>query len=180
MTLHGLDGAVVASARAPSDPGYLSFHPDGASAVIVHEGLSVWDFSSGSTRRVCESGRRAEWSPDGRRLWFSDVDSELWTLDPSTRKTERVLKLEGDSAGCTNFTNRLRWSPDGRFLLAQLSRKAAVSAAEEARRRKENPHGWETGQSFDFDHYFCVLEPEKRRAWLRPGYSHQVVWTPAG
>lgn len=176
ITLHGFDGRVVADTLSPADPEMMSFHPSGESAAIAHAGLSVWDFASGKTRRVAETGRNVEWSPDGRALWFTERDSELWTLDLDSGRAERVLKLEGDSEGCTNFTNRLRWTPDGKHLLAQMSRKAAVSAEEEARRRKAEPHGWETGQSFDFDHYFCVLEPARRRLWLAPGYSHQVAW----
>jgi dipeptidyl aminopeptidase/acylaminoacyl peptidase len=174
--LHGFDGRVVADALAPADPEMMSFHPSGESAAIAHGGMSIWDFASGKTRRVGETGRNVEWSPDGRALWFTERDSELWTLDLASGRATRVLKLEGDAAGCTNFTNRLRWTPDGKHLLAQMSRKAAVSPGEEARRRKAEPHGWETGQSFDFDHYFCVLEPGARRLWLAPGYSHQVAW----
>lgn len=176
VTVHDLDGRIVAAVRAPADPECLRFHPSLDSAVIAHGGLSIWDIAAGTLRRVADEGRNAAWSPDGRALWFTELDSELWVLDLSTSRRTRVLKLEGDSAGCTNFTNRLRWSPDGRHLLAQLSRKAAVTAAEEARRREAEPEGWDTGQRFDFDHYFCVLEPAAGRLWLRRDYSHQVAW----
>lgn len=176
LTVHDFDGRVVAAARSPADPEMMSFHPSGESAAIAHGGLSLWDFASGKTRRVAERGRNVEWSPDGRALWFTERDSELWTLDLASGRETLVLRLEDDSAGCTNFTNRLRWTPDGKQLLAQMSRKAAVTKEEEARRRKDDPHGWETGQSFDFDHYFCVLDPGARRLWLAPGYSHQVAW----
>lgn len=176
LTVHGFDGRVVAATRSPADPEMMSFHPSGESAAIAHGGLSIWDFASGKARPVAEKGRNVEWSPDGRTLWFTERDSELRSLDLASGRETLVLKLEGDSAGCTNFTNRLRWAPDGKHLLCQMSRKAAVTAKEEARRRQDDPHGWETGQSFDFDHYFCVLEPGARRLWLAPGYSHQVAW----
>lgn len=176
LTAHDFDGRVVASARAPAEPECMSFHPALESAAIAHLGLSIWDFASGRVRRVAEEGRNVVWSPDGRSLWFNERDSELEVLDVASSRRTRVLKLEGDSAGCTNFTNRLRWTPDGRFLLAQLSRKAAVSKEERAHRKKTDPHGWETGQSFDFDHYFCILDPKAGRLWLHQGYSHQVAW----
>ena len=102
-----------------------SFHgPTGMRS--TNEGCSdllVADVRTGQTQRIAGDGGGAEdaaWSPDGRRLAYyaaTDGTAGIWIWDRETKASRRLGRaiprpnLQADEA-------RLRWTPDGRFVVA--------------------------------------------------------------
>src|SRR5262249_61207305 len=72
-------------------------------------------------------GRRPSqpaWSPDGKRLTYlwdekgDDKENALWSLDPSTGKSEALARLADLGEGGKSFAiDSYRWSPKGDSLL---------------------------------------------------------------
>ncbi|MFN2468171.1 MAG: DPP IV N-terminal domain-containing protein [Gaiellaceae bacterium] len=98
-----------------------SWSPDSRSIVFVRDGdLFVVDVQTGVERRLLrtrgDDGAPA-WSPDGARIAFSgfDVGLSLINADGSGR---RVLNARVQAA------ERISWSPDGRRLVAAVTRGA--------------------------------------------------------
>jgi len=151
-------------------------HPSSELIAVSFGGIYLWNLENDVVKMVSKTGNVASWSADGRQLWYFERDSELWVLDIVSGNKTRIIQLSGDTGGCTEYGNLGVWSPDGRFLLAQMNRKCAVSKDEEKKRRKDFPTNWEPAYQFDWGHHFCVVDTQQRTAWTSPGHASHISW----
>ncbi len=167
----------------------LALSTDGALAVATTTGaVTVLDSgnpSGGPTARLDHPEGNVDsvaFSPDGRRLAtgiaarrsalaFDDTIA-LWDLAAATRTTEIGGESE-DVPGCSSFTNRLRWSPDGSFVVA-VSHDFTVLLLDPATsqvRRELPPHA---GPVLD-----VALSPDGRRLATSANDSTLRIWDTA-
>ena len=126
-TLRGPVARLLLSSRNPADqiqnPRIVVPSPDGRSiAYFQNRGIYIRDLATGSVEQVATAGpkvdvRPAVWSADGKRVAFSETDTEtgvalIRIVDRSSHET-RTLPVEGKRRPYL-----VDWSRDGRYFLA--------------------------------------------------------------
>jgi Tol biopolymer transport system component/DNA-binding winged helix-turn-helix (wHTH) protein len=96
----------------------IAMAPDG-SALLAHTGAAAGEFQrdqpfwilplpAGSPRRLGIAGRSGAWSPDGRKLAYSN-GREIYIADRDGNDSHKLISLDGEA-------DPLQWSPDGAAL----------------------------------------------------------------
>ncbi|MDH5506157.1 MAG: hypothetical protein OEZ02_02925, partial [Anaerolineae bacterium] len=163
----------------------------------------VWDIPRGEVQAILqfelsytEAGdsywsTRFHWSPSGVRLAFGGKNSELAIWDRDEK--DRLISLEGHTRNAEN----LQWSPDGRYLSAEVEGVFSIWASETGKRVLHtlpdfNPEkiGWSPDSRYltfaNFEENIIIWESE---VWenvqtvdVDQGLRHRgkIAWSPQG
>lgn len=170
---------------------HAALHPKDSRVALeaAHgRGIAIWDSASGKVDSFGTGGRRPEWSPDGKEIWYVEDASSLWKLNIETRQSTRVAKFLGGTDDCDSYGDKIIFTPDGQFAISNLTIRTRVSAEEERRKLDEHrefsralpeylrSNLREPDFRFDHTHRICVLDMQAREVWTHPGYAHRLTW----
>lgn len=98
----------------------VSWSPNGEQVAYLSDASGEYELyiraqnGSGEARQITDSGKiwrfAPVWSPDSRKLAFSDKNQTLWVVDTQSQKLTRMDRSE------TNDITDYQWSPDSRYL----------------------------------------------------------------
>jgi len=179
--LVGLDGHVLRSAKVPRRRPTMgaSFNPRTGHIAVGGHGIYTWDPSNGSTQKVHRKGQYPTWSVDGQHIWFNKSDSDVWRLDVSTGRAERIVALTGGMKPSRGYGHPIIQTADGRYLLARLTGKRRIppSSFPEIQVGGLEDGAIEVSLDYhDYFHCFCTIDTQEQRVWHAPGYLNDVAW----
>ncbi len=117
-------GNEVAITSGPDD--LPRFSPDGSVLLFIrNEGSAASLFRvpvlGGEERKIIDDVRSADWSPDGKEIAFirwkasqGNPDSEFYVIEPDGSGLREIAVIK------ERQLQSLRWSPDGRYLVATV------------------------------------------------------------
>lgn len=104
--------------------------PDGQTIAYLSDAAGEFDIYTmpqmgGESKKLTNGEHNIleyRWSPDGKMMSFVTVKNEIWTLDPATKKTVKVMTDD------FNAPLRYDWAPDGSWIAYIGSTKNLFSA----------------------------------------------------
>jgi hypothetical protein len=126
-----LSGSTVAlsSIRLPHFAMGGCFIDDGSKVILGGDGLYGWDLGSGSVSPLCKTGRYPVPDRNGD-IWFCTEDGNLCRLRRDGSGFDTIVELAGVDPRGWGYSQPVVFSPDGRYGLARLTGKTALTGPE--------------------------------------------------
>ena len=148
-----------------------SLRPGGApEAAIGGGGLFLWQFGTGTCRKLTRKGQFPVFSPDGRGIWYSESSSDLFFYDFERDRPERILSLSETSGRERSFARPPALSRCGRFLGVPLTARRLSGA------RKGTHAAMQTERVYRYTHAFAILDVERCEFWFLNGLLPSFRW----
>ena len=171
--------------------GSCLFSPDSRWTLVFEHGwLTAVRVSDGTKRRLVRGEHRADWSADGRTLYYvRERRDELWSVGVDDRRRRRVLAAVGTFYGLSPSGRRVLYNPPGRpgdYWVARVDGNGArflFRVGPSAYRVDWAPEDRGVFSLHLFGGRLAVhrLSGERRRPGFRVhGYAPQFAWSPDG